>query len=317
MNTAPKPSYSIIAKYLGPVFSLDGQLTKNAQNLIFARNGTGKSFLSRAFRYLDLQGQNKDIADAARSLVSDESNDGKGTFVFSRGTNAMGTLTLEKTGDIVTAKVTDTIFHVFSEEFIHEELRERAYKVDDKIENQISIDSENIQRKDAQDALEKAQVNEQAAISAVRDNFNKQKLSELHEKAGINIQLKDYKALSFENLQKHHTKKPEPSEQIFADILKDLDSLKAIPAERNNPDAVESVNSDDIDPQELKKSLQKITSPSSVSEDIKKKIDDHHEFYEAGTKIVQKDQVADCPFCEQGITSADPKAIRPHHKVCA
>ena len=57
MNTAPNPKFSISAQYLGPVFSLNGELTKNAQNLVFARNGTGKSFLSRAFRYLDLYGQ--------------------------------------------------------------------------------------------------------------------------------------------------------------------------------------------------------------------------------------------------------------------
>lgn len=51
MNTLPKPKFEISAKYVGPIMSLDAELTKNAQNLIFARNGIGKSFLSRAFRY--------------------------------------------------------------------------------------------------------------------------------------------------------------------------------------------------------------------------------------------------------------------------
>jgi len=87
MNTPPKPNFSISAQYLGPVFSLNGELTKHAQNLIFARNGTGKSFLSRAFRYLDQHGQGQALTGAARNLVSDESADGKGKFglAFSGG----------------------------------------------------------------------------------------------------------------------------------------------------------------------------------------------------------------------------------------
>ena len=57
MNTAPSPPFVLNAEFLGPVFSLNAELTKRAQNLIFARNGIGKSFLSRAFRYLYMHGQ--------------------------------------------------------------------------------------------------------------------------------------------------------------------------------------------------------------------------------------------------------------------
>jgi hypothetical protein len=153
MNTAAKPNFAISAKYLGPVFSLDGELTKNAQNLIFARNGTGKSFLSRAFRYLDLYGQGNALDDAALHLVSDEAPDGKGHFAFSRGPDAVGALTLEKVGDKAAAHVTDTIFHVFSEDFVHDELRERSFVINGEIENQISVDSANIKLKDGQDEV--------------------------------------------------------------------------------------------------------------------------------------------------------------------
>lgn len=309
MNTSQKPNLSISARYLGPIFSLDGELTKHAQNLIFARNGIGKSFLSRAFRYLDLKSQDKDIADAAYNLVSDESADGKGAFSFSRGTNVMGTLQLEKNGSSVTASVTDTIFHVFSEDFVHEELREREYEIDGEIENQISVDSENIKLKDAQETLEKAVAAKQTATSALREKYEKKKLSELHEKAGIYKQLKEYKTMSLDGLLQRFADKTAPPEQGFADILKDLDNLKAIPAEPAYPDSLDLIRSDDLDPGALEASLQKVTSPSSVSEDIKKKIDTHHSFYETGAKIVQDDHRSTCPFCEQGITNPGPKAI--------
>ncbi len=309
MNTTPKPSFSISARHLGPIISLDGELTKHAQNLIFARNGTGKSFLSRAFRYLDLKNQGRDIADAAHNLVSDESADGKGTFSFSRGANTLGALQLEKNGSNVSASVADTIFHVFSEDFVHEELRERAYEIDGEIESQISVDSENIKLKDAQEALEKAVADEQAAASALRGKYEQEKLGELHGKAGINKQLKEYKALNLDSLLERFAEKPSPPEQSFAGILKDLDSLKAIPAEPVYPDLLELVGSDVVNTEALKTSLQRVTSPSSVSEVIKNKVDTHHGFYATGAKIIQDDHRTTCPLCEQGITDPGPKAI--------
>ena len=56
MSGTNKPKLRVSARYLGPVFSLDQELSDREQNLIFARNGTGKSFLSRALRYLDQNG---------------------------------------------------------------------------------------------------------------------------------------------------------------------------------------------------------------------------------------------------------------------
>lgn len=309
MTTLAKSPFSISARFLGPVFSLDGQLTKNDQNLIFARNGIGKSFLSRAFRYLDLHGQKQDTSGAPFNLVSDESTDGKGSFSFSRGNDAKGALDLAKTEDIVTATVNDTIFHVFSEDFVHEELRERKFELDGHIENQIAVDSENIKLDDARKALELARAAEGEAYDALGERFDAKKVEELHEKAEINKQLREYKALSLDNLLERYPEKPAPSAKLFADILKDLDSLKGIPADPVYPDKVDAVGSDDIDLAALETSLQKVTSPSSVSQEIKKKIDAHHGFYGEGVRIVRDEHRTSCPFCEQGITDPDPKAI--------
>ena len=309
MNTPAKPAFAISAKYLGPVLSLDGELTKNAQNLIFARNGTGKSFLSRAFRYLDIYRQGKALSDAARNLVSDESSDGKGHFTFSRGTDAKGSLYLEKTGDIAIAQVSDAIFHVFSADFVQEELREQEYNLDGEIENQIAVDSANIQIKDAQEALEKAESAAQEAAKSLKVKFDSEKDSELIKKARIRRQLKDYGALSFEVVLENFPEKPSSPRQNFADILRDLDQLKAIPSEPTYPQSVASVEMTEIDLANLIVSLTRTTSPSRVSEDIKKRIEAHHGFYEAGVAIVQGEHRETCPLCEQGITSSDPKAI--------
>lgn len=309
MSTPQKPNFLISASHIGPVFSLSGELTNKAQNLIFARNGTGKSFLSRAFRYLDLHGQGRDVDDAAKNLISDESVDGKGSFSFARGLTALGTLSLDKNGDVVTPQLGGTIFHVFSEDFVQEELRERQYEIDGEIESRIAVDSENFKIKDAQDELAKVTADAQAAEAALRKKYDKQKLAQLAEKAGINKQLRDYKELTFDRLLERCTDKPKPPKPSVADIVKDLDALKAIPSDPVYPDDVGLDPSDGIDLKAIEASLGRITSPSSVSEDIKKKIDDHREFYATGTKIVHDEHRESCPFCEQGITAGDPKAI--------
>ena len=309
MNTPPKPKFSLSARHLGPVLNLDGELTKNNQNLVFARNGIGKSFLSRAFRYLDLHGQQEDVSDAAFNLVSDESADGAGSFTFSRGTSAMGTLALQKAGDAVTATINDTIFHVFSEDFVQDELRERKYELDGEIENQIAVDSENIKLDDAKKALEEAGEKAAETNNTLDRKFTAAKESELHGKAGINKQLREYKALSLEKLLETLPEKPEGPEHSLADIIKDLDSLKAIPAEPPYPGQIEAIATDDIDLDALSASVERLTSPSSVSDAIKKKIDAHHGFYEEGAKIVRDEDRTECPFCEQGIIDPNPRAV--------
>ncbi len=308
MNTPPKPGTSISARCLGPIISLDGELSKRDQNLIFARNGVGKSFLSRALRYLDLHGQNKDITGAAYNLVSDESSDGCGNFTISRGSTELGQLTLQKNGDAVVAQVPDRVFHVFSEDFVQEELREKSYNPDGDIEGQIAVDSENIKLKDAQEAVTNAETTEAEANVSLRDAFNAEKVLELHEKAAVNKQLRDYKVLQFENVITQFTEKPDAPDRSFVEILKDLDSLKSIPAEPEYPDPVVSIHVDDINVGVIIDSLQKITSPSTVSETIKQKIEDHPDFFKTGFNIVTEHNANTCPFCNQSVKDQPAKS---------
>src|SRR3546814_3617331 len=107
MSTMPRAQMEVSATCLGPVQKLNAPLSKHAQNLIYARNGTGKSFLTRAFRYLDMHGQGEDISDAAFNLISEESPDNGGRFALVQGTTHIGSLTLSQTPSKVTANTYD------------------------------------------------------------------------------------------------------------------------------------------------------------------------------------------------------------------
>jgi hypothetical protein len=150
MTYQPNEPFKISVEHLGPVIALDCELSKNAQNLVFARNGTGKSFLSIAFRFLDSHRQGKDIQTAPHDLVSEEFPNKKGKFRFFRGTTSLGELALDNGNDVVMPDNDETIFHMFSEDFIQDELRDRAYEINGDISNEITIGSENSDLKDAQ-----------------------------------------------------------------------------------------------------------------------------------------------------------------------
>ncbi|EEB83114.1 conserved hypothetical protein [Roseobacter sp. GAI101] len=309
MSSLPKPPFLISARFLGPVFTFDGELTKESQNLIFARNGTGKSFISRAFRCLDLYGGGVDVINAPRNLVSDESKDGKGQFSFSCGSKILGAMTLNKIDDTFIAQTNDTIFHVFSEDFVQEELREKEYKLDGKIENVISIDSDNIKLKDAQDTANLTSININTEYKKLNDKFEQEKSDELNLKAGINKQLGDYKKLSFPSLLESFVENPNELLGKFKDILKDLDALKSIPAEPLYPIKASILNGNELNLVELEAVVSKITSASSVAASIKNKIDAHHSFFEIGIKIIENKHSAECPFCEQDLTNPEPKSV--------
>ena len=221
----------------------------------------------------------------------------------------MGTLELERAANRVTALVSDTIFHVFSDDFVQEELRERSFEINGEIQNQISVDSESIKLEDARAALEQAEDEQKQAIDQLRQFFDQEKVSALTGKAGINKRLKEYKDLDFETQVLPLRQKPDSPDRRFSEILLDLDSLKALPSEPVYPEQLKLLSTGDVDVEELVTLLTKITSPSSVSNEIKTRIESHHAFYQTGTMIMQNENRSTCPFCEQGIVSPDPKSV--------
>lgn len=309
MSSPPTPPISISVRYLGPIFELDGELSKNKQNLIFARNGTGKSFLSRAYRCLDNGKQNGDLSKSGLDLVSDESPNTKGIFSVSRGTSPLGSLSLEREKESSTAALTDTIFHVFSEDFIDEELRERKYDINGEVDNQIAIDGGNIDLKDAQTSLSISEADAFTKRDALVKRFESEKKTELSDKASINKQLSEYKALNFEALYEGAVEKPSIPTSSSSQLLSDLDKLKSIPAEPIYPNQIQMLDLVGLDKVAFVDALKRITSPSTVSEQVKQKIDLNRNFFDEGIRLFEIREDKNCPFCEQKIEADATKSV--------
>lgn len=309
MNGTSKDKHKIFASHLGPIESLDGELSKHRQNLIFARNGVGKSFLSRAFRCLDDFGQGKDLKDAPDDIISEESLDGKGAFTFSEGTMVIGKVELDRGSKTYIVDIPDTIFHVFSDDFIQKELRERKFDLDGDIEHQITVSSKEIDLSDAKQARDTAETDKNDAIESLKGKFDTAKNDDLVGRAKISRNLTEYKDLNFDKLLENVNEKPSPPAESMQELRQNLSKLAAIPEDPKLPQEVVDINPQQIDFDALEDALRKVTSPSAVADDIKLRIETNPDFFKAGTALIETEGEENCPFCAQDITSPEANEL--------
>ncbi|MGV8856285.1 MAG: AAA family ATPase [Devosia sp.] len=300
MNKQITDSLRLTAANLGPVASLDATLSKNAQNLIYARNGTGKSFLTRALRYLDLQAQGQDVSDAAFSLVSEESADSRGSFALAQGSTPLGSLDLHFTGNTVSANSHDRVFHVFSDDFVQTDLRQRNFDMDGNFDGEIQLDQINIDTTDAEKRLADAtgEAHKKRADLAVR--LESGKTDELVGKASVRRQLAEFGALKIDSVLSA-SQQPELPERTFKVVVSDLDALKSIPADPDYPAPVKSLELSKERLHQIDRTLGNITSPSSVSADIKQLMNTNPGFFEDGLHMLGEGGDQSCPFCNQSV----------------
>ncbi|NVE94166.1 AAA family ATPase [Altererythrobacter lutimaris] len=303
-----KPKLNIKARYLGPIMELNGELTSHRQNLVFARNGAGKSFLTRAIRCLDRHGQGHDLKSYPSLIVSEESTDGRGSMSITQGDDFAASLKLDTTKSVAAAETGGQIFHVFSEDFVSEELREKRFNPDGDIQTEIAVDSENIEITEAEKALADSLDEKGKLQNELERSLTRSKQQKLIEKGRVSKNLREYQDLSFSKL--NLKSKPDPPKQSYSEILSDLDALRGIPAEPAYPDELSWDGHAKLDIEKIKELLAEVTSPSRIADEVKKRIDSEPEFFRKGVSILNdSDEKETCPFCEQEFRSEDTKRI--------
>ncbi|MGU9963328.1 MAG: AAA family ATPase [Candidatus Halichondribacter symbioticus] len=317
--------YKIEICDIGPIKRLDGLLSPKDQNLIFARNGTGKSFLSRAFRYIaeyndqaNLQTSNNDdnsksLAELLVSKESEDSGDGSAKFIFSQNKKVLAKLDINKQNRNPVPEIDrqKTIFHVFSQDFVDNELGKAKYKVNLKeITQTMTVGSENIKLENARTTHEDTKKRHAEKIQSLAKILNQEKELELKNKAGINASLTQYRDIniSFCFNQEPPTELPEVVISLN-EIIKDLDKLKSIPADPSLPTELELLLLNGISFDEIQKILETSISPSEIAKEIVKKIDAKPDFYKAGISLIIDEKLESCPLCEQSLKDEAVKNI--------
>ena len=309
MNTpaTPKPTLRIEAAHIGPIMALKQDLSTDKHNLIYARNGTGKSFIARALRLFDQTVYSRyEQSSIPDLLVSEESSNGKGSFRLYEGSSCIGSLELDTRSKTVTRAEPSYIFHVFTEDYIDEEVRNRLEELDGEIQHEIVIGRENVELDKKELELDKkkaaSRLRREALDTAFSDRKNK-------HKADFSIvgSLGAFKNLSAEVYFTPSPYSPNPTGTTLKSLHSQYNTFKSLPTDPAVPTRL-SFDGPDLDLPSVHEALVKVTPPSTVKTDFKAKIEANPGFFETGLAL-HKEYPEECPFCTQPVQEAALAAI--------
>lgn len=309
MSTSAKPRLPlrVEAKHIGPIMNLRQDLSADKQNLIFARNGTGKSFIARALRFLDRtvysSHEQSGVSDV---LVSEESPDGKGAFRLYEGQACIGSLELDTRNKTVTRVEPDYIFHVFTEDYIDEVVRNRLERLDGEITHEIIIGKETVELDEKETVLSKKQATIRTRRQKLDEAFSSRREQHKSEFA-IVASLLAFKKLSTDVYFTTVPYSVDTTRSSVDEFRSQYNALKALPSDPILPTRMDFATTT-IDVQVIHDALSRTTSLSTVADDFRQRIERAPEFFQAGVALYDG-RPSECPFCTQVLQDAGLTAV--------
>ena len=288
---------------------IDSDLSCEKQNLVFAPNGTGKSFFARALRVLDdyafAQLDEKSIPE---SIVSEEC-DGTSDFALFRGAESLAELKFDVRNKSTLRKSDNYIFHVFSADFIDAELRSKNYEIDgEKIQHEIVVGKENHELDSKREKYAELDAKIDSIVAELGITFLQER-RELKQSFSISEKLGAFKSLDIEQVFKDSK---DDAIEPLTEIKKQFSSFKGFPSQPENPQEVE------VEPllANVSKILEDLRTPVSISTvgaEIRAKVKSDPEFFQSGLSRFKANN-SECPFCTQPIADVAMSAIEQYER---
>lgn len=298
---------SLQIENVGPIRSLNSNI-KVKRSMIYAVNGTGKSFLARAIKLLD-----EDLVEEQEQvnmLLSEEAN--SGYFKLTEGPDTIIDFEFSKTHGVLKKEVKNYIFHVFSEDYITEELRSRSYNLDGNIEKEIIVGKTNNKIKDLEIEINKLNEKTSAFEKSILVDFTDAKKN-LQREFSIRSNLGAYSSLSLPidlSLNDSIYDSYEDAVQAMKEQKDAYEIHKSIPENIDLPSSP-SIKIPQVDLIEIEKILSNEITISSIADSFKRRIANDANFFLKGTDLYKenKDQ---CPFCLSDITYHSQEVINKY-----
>lgn len=292
---------SLQIKGLGPLKDIDLNSEKIGalQPIIFARNGSGKSFLSRAFRLVEL-GQQKKLPVSADNIISFEEN--KMNFCFKvckqdehghEIEKQEFSVACERGKAPVVANNSDWKVHVFNQDFIRDAVRQQTFTLDSPVAGEIIVGEdnnethvlieENSKLKEECVAIE-GEIKGKIQVSREQLNSDKN-FSNLNEFKDL-----EYEKICEQQVQTHH----------YEETLKRWEAIKSAPESWLTISTVSCELDWDL-LIKIQTDLEKTVPISAVCNELKQQVQKHVEFFRKGLSLFDEKRTS-CPFCHQLIT---------------
>ena len=314
MNAIPKTRLSIKVQHIGPIMKLCQSLSDRKQNLIFARNGMGKSFIARALRLLDQSAiSSVDQSRIPDLLVSEEAPNGHGNFSLYEGGVCIGSFELDTNAKTVRLSQPQYIFHVFSEDYVNEQIRNKLEHLDGEITHQIIIGKENAELDEKENELSDKDTQFNEKKEAINKLFSETRQKHQADFA-INASLGSFRQLNPDKFFEPSPFKSDKGAALLSDLLSQYNRFKSLPSNPRLPKSLE-INDLGLNAEDLQATLSRIISPSSVANEFKQKIISDQIFFEKGL-FLYKAKPTECPFCTQSMSEVALNAVTcPQERV--
>lgn len=272
--------------------------------VFFATNGTGKSFISRTFRLMATEKQDK-LAD---ELLSMGKHSGSLSFSINDAATKKLTVSIEKGKTPTVVNDTGLIFHVFNSDFVEENIKPRHYTPDGAIEGyilgktQIDLSLEREQEKRLQDEIEE----NNKAINLAVEKAKK----ELREQ-GVQTSMTEFSLIEKGKLRENEIFE---SIAIFDEIVAQLSAISKVPEKLNDV----SIPSVTIDVSVFHGIISILSTQYPKTEwDVAfvLYLRRNRVFVETGLAIASESDI--CPFCKQAYTSDALNLIRDYKAYLA
>lgn len=305
-------------KNFGPHKTLECHHKMNRINMgIFANNGSGKTFISRAFRLASPLNNIEEMDNSETDkLLTKNRNNGKFVFQTTYKKNPAKKLEINLNRGSTPKVKNDTgyLFHVFNSDYVSENLESNNYNPSgDEIEGYI-LGKATIDLKRENSNLQKLREDQENVNEILKEDHGKA-IEELNA-LGISKNLKEYQ--KFKDFKKLMDAINVKENQIV--LIKDItvekdqsfESLKELHQKMESmPDNIEDIPSleymiDESALNNLETLLVTTFDKSKLHEEFVEKIRSEPEFIEKGMKLYHSNDDQKCPFCK---TKLDEKAI--------
>lgn len=297
-----KFTVSMDVENIGPHYGVNkltfSEAVDSNKAIFYATNGTGKSFISRAFRL---------CTPFKAGLMADELltiGEQIGHFTFGIRDDHVDKkldISVERGKPPVVSNASGLMFHVFNSDYVEENIKAKHYSPDGRIEGYIlgKVQIDLSEEKRAASSLEK----EIAADSMAIDTTIDEAKAFLREK-GVTANTTEFQAITREKAERGFGYDAEDSVE---QCIQKLETLEAVP--ENLTDVQLTVPRVDLSFLDLLASILKTTFPKSEwDEEFVKEYKEHQTFIETGLDYDHADKI--CPFCKR---EYDTGALRLIH----
>lgn len=261
--------------------------------IFYAFNGTGKSFISRAFRLSSAEKLNSNADDL---LTLGQASGSLKFRITHTGVERKFSVSVHRGSPSVVLNDTGYIFHVFNNDFIEENIKPRNYTPDGNIEGyilgkvQIDLTTEKEREKELKGTIK-------AKDEAITETVDQAK-KELRDN-GVSTLTTEFALIDRNRL---HQYEPVSDVQSFEEIVKQLELLKQLPEKLPDIDEPSfSVNDSIFD--DIATLVITACPKTEWDEEFVSVIKSNRSFIEQGIKILDGNESV-CPFCKQPIEDA-------------